>query len=175
MVKNWEPITAYAVKEECIIFPEGPFREARWEEQKNYDIAWFIWDRDGSFPKAIIPLDWEPLILFWKEEKLAMVTARPHFRWKDYPTIGNEASRFTLPLTVVFEGTHHGAKVRNKSDESFDQRLDEKYELLDYNFEAILPKDVPSYASRPTIPLSPIRMEEIHSRARKTSLKLGIR
>jgi hypothetical protein len=171
MVRNWESITAYALRKKCIVFPEGNFREARWEEHTHYGIAWFVWDRDGSFPKFLVPQDWEPLILFWKKEKLVMVTARPHFGWRDYGVKLTDSFRFSLPLTVVFEGSNHGARIRTPDDQD---EVDENYQLLDYQFNGILTKNVPPYARSPRIPFTPIRMEDIHIRAKKTLVKLGI-
>jgi hypothetical protein len=54
----WEDIEAYAEIGESKISPRGPFRGAKYEENKGYDIAWFVWERDGIVPQSIIPNDW---------------------------------------------------------------------------------------------------------------------
>ena len=123
LIKPFEDIEAFALTRECIVFPRGNFKGARFEEHDNYDITWFVWDRDGLVPESIVEDDWEPVIQFWKGEKLVMVSIRPHYRIREYFSGRKDRPNFAQPLKVVFETSSHAARLRNDQDTRFDSFL----------------------------------------------------
>jgi hypothetical protein len=122
-----------------------------YEQHQNYDIAWFVWDRDGSMPETVIEDDWEPLILFWRGSELIKVTVRRHYFWRDYFADPNLGDAFSMPLQVIFEGTHHGPRVRPlEGAASFDESAGDKdyYGELHHDYQSIKREKVPEYAQK---------------------------
>ncbi|MHB2036217.1 MAG: hypothetical protein ACYCPW_05690 [Nitrososphaerales archaeon] len=165
-------IKTYASKRECQRFPHGPFLGVKVERYDRYDILWFVWERDGLIPKQIIPQDWEPVIFFRKNESLVKITVRRHFEWHDYYSTGNDVPIFSIPISIIFSGSHHAPLVRNNYDSSFDELLD-RHEPLLFDFEHI--STVPPYARRAIFNRRGLyvqRGDDIYERARESLIEL---
>jgi hypothetical protein len=166
----WENIDAYATPSQCVAAPEGPFLGVKVEQHERYDIFWFIWDKDGIVPKRFIPQDWEPVILYWKSDKLARVTVRYHYEWTDYSAPDFEQPHFSLPLRVIFTGSNHGAIVRKENDPLFDFSL-QSHRKLEFDFKATREEDVPSFARKGFLNRRGALIaagQDIHDRAQET-------
>jgi len=165
-------IKTYASKKECQRFPNGPFLGVKLERHDRYDIIWFVWERDGLIPKQIIPQDWEPVILFWKNGNLARVTVRRHFEWRDFYSTGNDVPIFSSPLSIIFSGSHHAPLVKNNWDQTFDE-LVQMHDRLGFEFEPV--SDIPSYARRAIFKRNGLyvgRGEDIYDRVRDSLIEL---
>ena len=165
-------IRAYASTREVRKFPQGPFLGVRLERQERYDILWFVWERDGLVPKQIIPQDWEPVMLFYKNRDLVQVTTRPHFEWHEYYSDGIDVPNFTRPLSVIFAGSHHAPLVRNNQDNTFDDILP-LYAPLDTRTEIIT--DAPKFAQTSIFKRRGLYVQlgqNIHERAREALIEL---
>jgi hypothetical protein len=147
-------ILAFALAAETAEYPDGNFKGAMYEQHQNYDIAWFVWDTDGSMPEMIIEDDWEPLILFWRGTELVKVTVRRHYVWRDFFADAKLGDAFSTPLQVIFEGTHHGPRVRTlEGAASFDEDASDKdyYGELRHNYMSIQREKTPDYAQKTTL------------------------
>lgn len=147
MSKSKRPpyVEAYCLPEEI----QG-FKNAHYEKHESYDIAWFVWEKDGIVPESFIPDDWEPLISFWVDDRLVKLTIRLHYEWRDYYFDSKFGEQFSLPLQVIFEGINHGPRVKTLGDSTFDaDREDISHSfLLRYTFKEIDTKRVPEYAQK---------------------------
>ncbi len=169
---NVAGIKAYASASEYQRFPKGPFLGVKCEKHGSYDIFWFVWEKDGVIPKQIIPQDWEPAILFYKNQNLVQVTVRRHFEWQDFYSAGDDVPVFTLPLTIIFTGSHHAPVVRNNWDTTFDD-LQSLHYPLEFQVESV--PSCPPYARRAIFKRKGIflqRGQDIHERAKQTLMGL---
>ena len=144
------------------------------EQHERYDIFWFVWDKDGIIPTRIIPEDWEPLILYWRGNNLARATVRLHYEWTDYSSHNLDEPHFSLPLKVIFAGSHHGALVRKDNDPLFDI-LVQSHKRLEFDYQAIREEDVPPYARKGLFNRRGILVgagQDIHERAQETLAEL---
>lgn len=158
-------IEAYCLPEEI-----QDFKGANYERHGNYDIAWFVWEKDGLVPESFIPDDWEPLILFYGKDGIVKVTVRLHYEWRDYYSDPGLGEQFTLPLQVIFEGINHGPRVKTKGDDSFEaDRTDVTHSLfLTYQFRDIDEKRVPDYAQKSFFNRKGVRLrsrQSVHDKA----------
>ncbi|MGH2637867.1 MAG: hypothetical protein ACRDF4_01045 [Rhabdochlamydiaceae bacterium] len=140
---------AYALDSESELIPKGHFMGARFEQSLQrskfeYDIIWFVWDRDGIFRRD----DWEPLILFWKDTELIQVTARPHFEWQSYYAQGYGEPNFVYPLKVAFITTYHAAVLETtQGNDGFEETILD-YKRIDIRPKSILTASVPASAQK---------------------------
>ena len=131
-----------------------------------------MWDKDGLVPKSIIKQDWEPLVLFWKDGKLARLTVRHHFQWRDYSADGRDEPNFDLPLRVLFVGSNHAPLVKNNKDATFDFLLS-SHLRLQYKAEPI--QQAPPFARKAILNLRgfvPVARQDINDRAELTVREL---
>lgn len=146
-------LPVYARSNETIPYPKGGFKGAYFETYHDYDVLWFVWDKDGIIPESIIVDDWEPIVLHWEDGDLIGVSVRRHYRWKDYCAehLGlKDRSSFSEPLEVIFLGSNHGAYVRTPGDDEFEAEK-AKHARLSFQLRDISKSEVLSYARKPHI------------------------
>ncbi len=118
------------------------------ETGKQYEIYWFVWDRDGL--RSI--QDWEPVLLVYREDGTAAYCAvRPHFSWDEVPFDDLELSDGCV--IVLFAGSHHGPVLKTKNKiRYFEQQLKKSVEIKVPHIR-ILREEVPEEARNPPLPI----------------------
>jgi hypothetical protein len=119
------------------------------ETGKQYEIYWFVWDRDGL--RSI--QDWEPVLpVYRKYGTPAYCAVRPHFRWNEVPFDDLELSDDGCVI-VLFAGSHHGPVLKTKNEiRYFEQQLKKAVEIKAPH-NRISREKVPKEARNPPLPI----------------------
>ena len=119
------------------------------ETGKQYEIYWFVWDRDGL--RSI--QDWEPVLLVYREDGTpAYCAVRPHFSWDEVPFDDLELSNDGCVM-VLFAGSHHGPVLKTKNEiRYFEQQLRKAVEIKAPH-NRISREKVPKEARNPPLPI----------------------